>query len=89
MLGLKRSAIEIERHESERLPAIAERFFPFGSSSLGHFGLTAGLIASCPPRAGGGTVKLSSREVEAADFIHSRGEPEESFRSKYAAQILL
>ena len=51
-LGLKGIAVEIECHESESLPAIAEGFLPFCLRALRHLGLAARLIASRPPGAG-------------------------------------
>src|SRR5205085_3722282 len=86
---LKDLRFDIQAHDSERLATITERLLPFLSSALGHLGRASGVVASRPPFAGGRAMPLRSGKIQSAYFIHARGEPKKTLRTKNAGQVVL
>jgi hypothetical protein len=82
-------SIDIQRHDTEGLAAIAERFLPLFSSMLRHFALAGVGITRSPPGAGRRAVQIVPSQVEATDFVHARGQPEKAFCSKDRLRLLL
>src|SRR5437868_1668718 len=88
-LMLKRVSIDVQSHHRERLPAVSERLLPFAASAYRHFGFARLGIARRPPTTGGSALKLRSRQIKAANFVHSSREPEKALRPKHSGQSLL
>ncbi|MEY2495401.1 MAG: hypothetical protein QOJ45_1893 [Verrucomicrobiota bacterium] len=88
-LGVKTMRIAIDSHESNRLPPVAERFLPFFSGALRHFGFTGVLVTRGPPLAGRRNLKFRAGQVNAAYLIVTRGKPEETLRPKDARKFAL
>ena len=83
-LTLQRIAANIQCHHGERLSAIAERLLPFLPRAHRHFGFTGLRIARRPPMTSRHALEFGASEIKAADFFHSRSEPEKTFRTKNA-----
>src|SRR6476659_350778 len=66
--GHQALAIDLERHDTEGLAAIAKRFLPLRSSVLGHFRFAAASIARRPPGSCGRAMKIRPCQIQAADF---------------------
>ena len=83
-LTLQRIAANIQCHHGERLSAIAERLLPFLPRAYRHFGFTGLRIARRPPMTSRHALEFRAGEIKAADFFHSRSEPEKTFSAKNA-----
>ncbi len=81
--------IEVDSHESNCLAAVAERFPPFLSRALGHLGLAGMLVTSGPPFSGGRIMRFRTRQVKAADQVHSCREPKETFYAEDTRETAL
>src|SRR3954470_3354938 len=81
--------IQLDSHESKRLPPIAEWLLPFLSRPGRHMEFASVVVLGRPPFPGSCVMKLGAREVESTDAIIAIRKPEKSFRASHSRQSSL
>src|SRR3954469_2710583 len=81
--------IQLDSHESKRLPAITEWLVPFLSPPGPHVEFARVAVPARPPFPGSCVMKLGAREVESTDEVIASRKPEKSFRASHSRQSCL